>query len=73
MSAVLENPFSLSLSRRRDGETVSNALEKSNCKSIVISFLSIPVHMSSVSLIRAVCVELRGLKPVCSGQAVYFL
>ena len=64
--AVLEKPEVLSLVNKCYGETVSNALLKSNSRSNVSnSFLSIPSRMSPVSFSSAVWVEWLLRKPVC--------
>ena len=50
---------------------MSKALLKSNSRRIVISFLSMPDLMSSVSLSKAVCVELKRREPVWFGSSVF--
>ena len=55
--ADFEKPISWSLARSLDGDTLSKALEKSNCNSKVVNFFSFAKRVSSVSFIKAVCVE----------------
>ena len=50
---------------------MSKALLKSNSRRIIISFLSMTVLTSSVSLSKAVCVELNRRKPVCFESSVF--
>ena len=52
----LEKPITCNFLNSFDGDTLSKAFEKSNCNKRVANLLSIPIRMSSVSLIKADCV-----------------
>ena len=59
-----EKPRLCSFCSRRFSDKVSKALEKSKWSSKVIILPSIPIHMSSLNLIKADCVLWCFLKPV---------
>ena len=52
-SGDLEKPMSFNFLRSFDGDTLSKALEKSNCNKTVANFFSLPILISSMSLISA--------------------
>ena len=69
--ADFEKPISRSFIKSLVGDTLSKALEKSNCNNRVANFFSLATRMSSVNFIKAVCVEWCFLKPVWNTSRIF--
>ena len=55
--ADLEKTISRSFIKSLEGDTLSKALEKSNCKNRVANFFSLAIRISSVNFNKALCTE----------------